>query len=865
MPKVLKSLKYILSKFRIRRLQGAGLVASAAAIAVIAVMIFIVAGSLRQKIDDQATATADTSQWSLAQTEVDLRRLQFAVLAARDDENTGLDELRNRFDIFYSRVATMVSGQQFAGIRNEPDAKAALAILTGFLDTFAPIFDNSDAFLRQRLPEIEKELHNIAPDVRRFSLTGVREFAKRSDAHRNSVGNLLGRIAFLTIALVAIFFVVVLFLLKLVQRSVQAESAAAESRNHIQEVISTSIDGILTIDTDGHIIDYNGAAERIFGYTRQEAIGQLMSKLVVPEHLQEAHEAGMARYRQTGEHRVVGQGLLLLEAKRKDGSVFPVELSISSATANGKAIFVSYLRDISKRVEVEKELIETRDKAVAGEKAKADLIAVMSHEMRTPLNGLIGTMELLGGTGLDTVQSKYLSGMETSANLLLHHVNGVLSMSSADSGLMEIKNSELEPTEFLEELVESQRPAFTANGNNIVYDANHAPNRIWVDRVKLLQVVLNLVANANKFTKNGEISVDCDQLSDGETVEFRVTDTGIGIAPEHHETVFEDFRTLDTSYGRMAEGSGLGLGISRRIVSAMGGTIGLESEPGVGSIFWIRLPIGKPVDNDTDLQAANIDETTTAQAPQALTPAKILVVEDNEINRLVAMDMLEQAGHLPDVAHDGVEGVQMANTQAYDLILMDISMPELDGVEASGIIRNGDGPNRNTPILALTAHALPQDQDRFHRAGISETIVKPLTGSVLMQAIKTHAAAGSGNVSPHSQEFQGVLAVLAARKGPDAARKLVTEFIHSMDQVLAKVSMTAIPQLEREAFAALAHKCAGSASVLGCEEVARLLGLLEDELQSVSAELRHLEQDLSAAWIREKSQLAELLPSQTDI
>ncbi|WP_406648175.1 ATP-binding protein [Aliisedimentitalea scapharcae] len=860
-------MKNTLSTLPIRGIQGAGPFASTVAIAVIGIMIFVVAGSLRQEIDDQTTATADTTQWSLAQTEVDLQRLQNAVLVASRDENTGLQNLRNRFDIFYSRVLTISDGQQFQDIRKKSDAQAALDALTDFLDSFAPVFDGDDAQLRQRLPDIEATLMDIAPKARQFSLTGMGEFAAGADAHRNSVGALLGQIAFLTLALVTIFFVVVLFLLKLVQRSSLAENSAAESRNLIQEVISTSIDGILTIDTEGCIIDYNGAAERIFGYTRQEAIGQLMSRLVVPEHLQVAHEAGMARYRETGEHRVVGQGLLLLEAKRKDGTVFPVELSISSATVNGKTIFVSYLRDISKRFEVEQELIEARDKAIAGEKAKADLIAVMSHEMRTPLNGLVGTMELMGGTRLDASQSKYLSGMETSANLLLHHVNGVLSISRADSGLMEIENTELEPRAFLEELVESQRPAFEANGNTIRYDAKHAPRRIWVDRVKLLQIVLNLVANANKFTKNGEISVDCDQMSDGETIEFRVSDTGIGIASEYHDTIFEDFRTLDSSYGRIAEGSGLGLGIARRIVTAMGGTIGLESEEGVGSIFWIRLPVGHPMSKEADQRTDQEDVSEASQSDTDFSPLQILVVEDNEINRLVVMDMLEKIGHFPKVAVDGAEGVRMANTRAYDLILMDISMPELDGLEATGIIRSGSGPNRGTPILALTAHALPQDKDRFRSAGISETVVKPLTSDVLMRAIQTHAGAASTSNARSTHELKAVLDVLSANKGPEAARALVTEFIASMDLVLSRISNPTLTSPEHPELASLIHKCAGSAAVLGCETVSQILGQLEDGVQSGSSDLSQLGQELDFEWASEKMRLEQHLaaPGKTDL
>ncbi|MEQ9695955.1 ATP-binding protein [Shimia sp. SDUM112013] len=858
-------IKKTVSRFPLRGLQGAGLLAAGLSIGVIAALIFLVAGTLRQEIDEQASATSDTTHWSMAQTEVDLRRLHVAVLSALLEETnspvterSSLVTVRRQFDIFYSRVGTVAYGQQFEITRQQENTQEAVNALLGFLATYETVIDSGDVTLRQNLPQLEADIRALAPEVRRFSLSAIQDFASASDTHRDSVGAMLLRMALLTLALVAIFFVVVMFLLKLIRRSSRAEMRAAESSNHLQEVISTSIDAILAIGRDGRIIDYNGAAEGVFGYTRDEAIGALMSDLIIPEHLRAPHEAGMARYREFGEHRVVGAGLLRLEARRKDGTVFPVEVTISSATANGREIFVSYLRDISARVEAEQELIEARDKAVAGEKAKADLIAVMSHEMRTPLNGLIGTMDLFENTQIDSTQRKYLSAMETSAKLLLHHVNGVLSMSRADAGLLEIAHEALAPDDFLRELVASQKPAFEANGNTITYDARHAPPQIWTDKVKLLQVVLNLVANANKFTRDGSISVECDQLSDGQTVEFRVTDTGIGIAPENHDVVFEDFRTLDTSYGRMAEGSGLGLGISRRLVEAMGGSIGLESEPDVGSIFWIRLPVGSPQSRYPETPHAPREASEAAQNMSGLS---VLLVEDNEINRLVAEDMLRAQGHKVATAVNGLEGVQLSEMERFDLILMDISMPELDGVAATDMIRKGTGPNRHTPIIALTAHALPEDQERFHTVGINATVVKPLSTAALNAAIAEQVA--QDTTLPPAPQYN-VIDIIAATKGRAEARALVETFINEVDEVEARLAAFDPARKDTKGLASLAHKCAGSASVLGCDTLRTHLNRLETALLETGDVPPEILQGFPSVWLKEQRPLRARLDQSLD-
>jgi len=799
----------------------------ALAVTVSVITILFLAGNVRQKIDSLAGANSDAMQWSLAQTEVDLLALQAAVYAAATSEENTLTEVRRRFDIFHSRVVTISESRQFADLRSEKDAGEGLDALVGFLDRRVADFDAPDAALQASLPDISNDLKDLRDAARAFSLLGVVLFASTADERRTTLASLLTRIGMLTFALVVTLLLFVVVLLWMIRQRERAERAVASARNRLQEVISTSIDGILAVNRHGRVVDYNGAAQRIFGYTRDEAIGQNMADLVIPDHLRKAHDAGMERYNMTGEKRVVGAGLLHLEAKRKDGTVFPAEVTIAAVDSDGEEIFVSFLRDVSARDAVEKELVEARDKAVAGEKAKAELLAVMSHEMRTPLNGLLGTMELMQDTRLGPEQHNYLSAMETSASLLLSHVNNVLSISSADAGQLNLRPTEIVPAELFSQLVASQKSSISTNGNAISVSTEHGPAQIWADQTRLLQVLLNLLGNANKFTRNGQLVLECDSVLGSNMVEFRVIDDGIGIAEEDQLHIWEDFKTLDASYNRVTEGTGLGLGISKRLVAAMGGQIGVESEPGEGSLFWVRIPVGGLVEKPSK---TNLENTHIQPTLAKVKPLDILLVEDNTINRLVARDMLEKAGHRVVEAKDGREGIKAAANEPFDVVMMDISMPVIDGVTATQTIRDTEGPNRKTPIIALTAHALDEDIARFWAAGMTDVIVKPLTRNALFRAMEeighftgtgTDAIATAGDV----------FSVLRDQVGRADALGLIDDFIAETDGLVARCPDVITSPEQAHELAEHVHNAAGSAAVFKLEALGLSLTTLETELR----------------------------------
>ncbi len=787
-------------------------------VAIIAVLsggIVWLARDISRQIDDLATANSDNLEYALSQVEVEFFALENAVLRARTASGPGeLAQVRRRFDIFYSRVSTLRDGALYAPLREEGSFSSVIEDAWSFLQRYVPEVDGDDARLAAALPAMDEDITLLRPGLRTLGISGIALFSLEADSRRAAVGATLQQVAFVAFALMLALFALVVMLLALIRRSQRAVTRMRMTSSRLSAVISTSLDGVLVVNRQGLVLDFNGAAEAIFGYAREEAIGRPMADLIVPDHMRAAHDAGMKRYLDTGERKVIGTGRVQLDAKRKSGEVFPVELSISTARSEVGEIFVSFIRDISARVAAEQELMRARDDALAGEKAKADLLAVMSHEMRTPLNGLLGTMELLDGTALDDAQRNYLRIMGTSGELLLHHVNDVLDISRLDSGMAQLAIAPFDLPRLLQDLVDGQSAAARARGNRLVLAP--VPEGIACvsgDAMRLQQVLLNLVGNAIKFTGNGEIAVEVDQVPATGELEFRVTDTGIGIAEADRERIFDDFVTLDASYGRRAGGTGLGLGITRRTVAAMGGTIGVESEAGEGSLFWVRLPLPATTATTAATSVAADD------APAEPDACDVLIVEDNAINRTVARAMLERFGHRVDEASDGAQGVEAASDCAYDLILMDISMPTMDGVQATRAIREGQGASRDARIVALTAHALPADIERFRAAGLDDTLIKPISRQGLARILGDTSAAEAAAGPPLVRE--DVVADLVAQLGDAHVARLIHSFLAEGDATVA-----ALPDDLDKAAAAL-HRLAGSAGVFGAAHLGDHLARLE--------------------------------------
>lgn len=779
-----------------------------------AIGIWLLSADARRELDALANANAESFQWSIAQSEVELLTLEETILRAlREDPQVSLQTVRRRFDIFYSRMQTLQRSNLLERVQEEADVSEPVGRVIAVLDGALPLIDGPDEDLRAGLEELLDRVTETGRDLRLITLESVRVFAILAERQRDRVTNALWDLAVLVIALVLVLVTTVVALIwsLMLGRRRTAEIALAQSR--LRTVVGTALDGVLVVGRDGRILDCNGAAERIFGYSREEAIGASMAEMIIPAHLREAHLIGMDKYLKTGQKRLVGKGLSHLEAKDKAGRVFPVELSLETAESGEGEIFVSFIRDISDRRAAEQELVEARDKALAGEEAKAEFLAVMSHEMRTPLNGILGGLELLSATDLSDRQKSFVDIMGRSGEMLLYHVNTVLDISRDDAGKPDLRIEPFDPKELLSDIVSSQSVQAKARGNALLVLADTDLGRVMGDRNRLSQVLVNLVANAIKFTRDGQITLSVQRHAPGTMLEFRVADTGIGIPVEDQPRIFEDFVTLDTRYTREVEGTGLGLGIARRLVTTMGGEIGVVSQPGEGAEFRVLLPL--PETQETP-SLPGLGDTSRPELSIASANLKILVVEDNDINRLVALETLTGLGCVTVEARDGAEAQRCAAQQRFDLILMDISMPGIDGLSATRSIRDSDGPNSATPIIALTAHALPSEIDRFHKAGMVGVLIKPLSRRALIGLIEQHfpqALALADGLNPN-QENEVSLEILAR-----AAIELKAH--------LTTIGAAIDADIDPQQIASAAHQAAGLAAVSGQTDLHNALVSLE--------------------------------------
>ncbi|MEI4488005.1 ATP-binding protein [Frigidibacter sp. MR17.14] len=833
----------------------------------------VLAAAVVHQLRDLRAAASDNVQWTLSQVDVEFFRLRSALIAAERAEGrtpAALADLRKRTDILWSRLDTFGTTGTYAHLRQIPEFDANYRESRTALDAITAITDLADDGLAQRLAELDQITAGMEGAIRSLSLVGISEFAHMADDQREEMTMTLSGLAIAATAMLIAISLLAVSLLRLYRLSELRARDQALTSDRMQTVIQTSLDAIIVCDHDARVLDFSPAAEQIFGYTAEEAQGQDMLALILPPEAVEASRESLLRRATFGDPAITSHGRHQCEALRRDGRRFPSEIAVRTAEGEDeRQIYILFLRDISLRKQAEAELTEALDRAVAGEKAKAEFVAVMSHEMRTPLNGLMGTLSLLKDTGLDPRQARYVATMETSGRLLGGLVNDVLDLSAFEAGKLRAQARSFRIDEVLDDVVHSQRHAAQEGGNRLDWRwEGPAPGMVSGDDARIRQVLLNFVGNAIKFTRDGEITLEAEMLSqdaDGAQVEFRVIDTGTGIAQENLDRIFRDFEMLDSSYGRKA-GTGLGLGISRRLAEVLGGEIGVESELGEGSLFWLRVPLDIPADEVVP-EPAPQDDAPLAETGRALS---VLIVEDNEINRLILREMVEAEGHTVTEAVDGREGVRRAAATRFDLILMDVSMPVLDGRDATRAIRNGRGLSREVPVVGVTAHALPEELKAFREAGMQEVLKKPIDRPALVRLLAAHAgdapppgpAAAAAPAAPLRRLFSDdAMMVIGAGTGIDRLRPLLGRFVEQADALME--SLAGAGAAEGTATLQAIHRLAGSAATFGAERLHAELQAIETAAKrGDTAPLRAAGQTLPPLWAATRAEITDWLAAE---
>src|SRR3954462_4595185 len=591
-------------------------------------------------------------------------------------------------------------------------------------------------------------------------------------------------------------------------------------------ILLTALDCIISMDERGLVAEWNPAAERTFGYTREEALGRDLADLILPERMRRPHRANLARYLATGEARLIGRRIEA-RASRRGGEEFPIEVAITVTEASHERVFTAHVRDITERKRAEEELRQSHDAARAGSEAKTAFVATMSHEIRTPMNAIIGMLQLLSYSSLSADQREMLSTARESSRSLLALIHDILDFSKIEVGKLE-----LDPVPCsVRDVVEAVSGTFkhVASGRGLLFTRRVDP-ALWpahlVDPSRLRQILTNLVSNAIKFTEAGTISLDVkvsETQARRQTLRFTVQDSGIGMTAETQKRIFEPFQQGESDTSRRYGGTGLGLSISRQLAELMGGSIQVASAEGVGTRVTVTLAAEQA--DDAAVAASEREGGSRPRALQAPADLKLLIVDDHPVNLAMLQRQLKVLGLEADTATSGREALQKWRRERHALVITDLQMPEMDGYAVARAIRAEQG-GAKPKVVAFTANTHREALNQCTEAGMDGYLTKPTELGTLREKLARWLGADAGvRAAPRKDVIDrdrilqlvgstaGVATVLASFEG-GARRDIV-----ALER--------AVQEKDGATVRSIAHRIRGSALNLGAERLAAAAGRVE--------------------------------------
>ena len=656
-----------------------------------------------------------------------------------------------------------------------------------------------------------------------------------------------------------------------------ARDLSETQRNHrdlerreplLRSILDTVPDALIVIDKQGLINSFSVAAIRLFGYTSAEMMGHNISVLL-PASDWDRHNSRLAGYSATGDEHIIGFG------QRKDNTTFPMELTIGEVALPGTRLFTAFVHDLTDQAARDRELravnaelervarnlATARDLADRSNWAKSRFLAGMSHELCTPLNGIISHAQSLRTKGgPDPAHNHQVDQILGAGEHLLRMITSVLDLSEIEAEHIELEAVELDALAVATACLDLVRPAAEAKHLALrIATAPRTRQMLITDPVRLKQVLLNLLGNALKYTSHGHIELRLRPLANDSVLRIEVADTGPGISANDRRRLFRDFDRLDDEADRTAEGAGLGLALSARLASLLGGCLGHHDNPGGGNVFWLELP--------TDTAAASLPPMPPADEAQKPPPVAlhVLVVDDVAMNREIAECFLVAAGHKVTCVEGGAEAIAAVEALDFHVVLMDVRMPEMDGLEATRRIRALAGDRGRVPIVALTAQAFTEQVAECRKAGMNGHLPKPFDPDTLVaavlranaarwtddEAIATPAITPAAGTPVIGEDLlvcnQSAFERTAFYLAPEAVDSYLDAIAERSDALLRGLRGPDALIHAGDQLAEAAHTIAGSAGMFGFERLTTVGRRFERAVQAGAADAPALADGLSAA------------------
>lgn len=642
----------------------------------------------------------------------------------------------------------------------------------------------------------------------------------------------------------------------------EAEGALIKSEEKFRSIFESFQDIYFRCEITGNVTMISPSIREVLGYDPGEVVASNIKDYIFSSEQQEMQRIVKRLIKQ----KSIRNYNVTAQTKNENEIKFICNIRLITLSSGAFEI-EGVARDITELVKANTELKEAKDLAERSLKIKERFLANMSHEIRTPMNGLVGMIDLLGSTELDYKQQEYVNTLQLSSDNLLNILNDILDLSKIEAGKMELRHEPVKLVETIEKVYDLYSQQAYNKNTELYYNLDdQLPEYVIADETRLTQIISNLTSNAIKFSdKRGPINIGVTlKEKEGDDCVFRVAvkDSGIGISEEDQKSLFKSFSQIDSSNKKSYGGTGLGLAISKELAKSMGGDIGVVSTPGLGSTFWFtfRSRVATPGEI-----GSSVNETRKIPSFEKHQP-NILLVDDNHINRKVASEILKKADCKVISASSGAIAIELAEDHQFDMIFMDIQMPEMDGIETTAVLRKKYG-KKLPPIIAMTAYSMEEDKKKILDAGLDDYLAKPIRSNLIIKKVQEwtkfepkHVV--SSTTENKSQELiinQNTLNQLHKFGGTELINSVLEEF-NSEATELVENAFKALEDTDYESIRSDMHTLKGNSGTLGIERVSKNAEIIEKQVKDHNFDKLNLRlQELNIALVEFKNSYRNLI------